>query len=64
MENGFWAREERDELRLAARALGVNVELHLLERQSPSSGDDWRFATSSPFPAILRSGVRTSRSWR
>jgi predicted kinase len=31
MENGFWAREERDELRLAARALGVAVELHHLE---------------------------------
>jgi predicted kinase len=31
MENGFWAREERDELRLAARALGVGVELHYLE---------------------------------
>ena len=31
LENGFWAREERDELRLAARALGVAVELHYLE---------------------------------
>ena len=31
MENGFWAREERDELRLAARTLGVPVELHYLE---------------------------------
>jgi predicted kinase len=31
MENGFWAREERDELRLAARALRVLVELHYLE---------------------------------
>lgn len=31
MENGFWAREERDEIRLAARALGVTVELHYLE---------------------------------
>ena len=31
MENGFWAREERDELRLAGRALGVAVELHYLE---------------------------------
>jgi predicted kinase len=28
LENGFWAREERDELRLAARGLGVAVELH------------------------------------
>jgi predicted kinase len=26
MENGFWAREERDELRLAGRVLGVTVE--------------------------------------
>jgi predicted kinase len=30
MENGFWAREERDELRLAGRALGATVELHYL----------------------------------
>ena len=31
LENGFWAREERDGLRLSARALGVAVELHYLE---------------------------------
>ena len=31
LENGFWAREERDELRLAARRLGVAVQLHYLE---------------------------------
>ncbi len=31
LENGFWAREERDELRLAARARGLAVELHYLE---------------------------------
>ena len=31
MENGFWAREERDALRLAARELGVPVELHFLD---------------------------------
>lgn len=31
MENGFWAREERDALRIASRALGVPVELHYLE---------------------------------
>ena len=30
LENGFWARAERDELRLAGRALGVAVELHHL----------------------------------
>jgi predicted kinase len=30
LENGFWAREERDELRLGARSLGVPVELHYL----------------------------------
>jgi predicted kinase len=30
MENGFWAREERDDLRLAARVLDVAVELHYL----------------------------------
>ena len=31
LEHGFWTREERDELRLAARALGATVELHYLE---------------------------------
>jgi predicted kinase len=31
MENGFWAREEREELRLAGRTLGATVELHYLE---------------------------------
>jgi predicted kinase len=31
LENGFWDREERDELRLGARALGVAVELHHLD---------------------------------
>jgi len=31
LENGFWARAERDELRLGARSLGVAVELHYLE---------------------------------
>jgi predicted kinase len=30
MEHGFWAREERDELRLAARQIGVAVDLHYL----------------------------------
>ena len=30
MENGFWARAERDELRAAGRALGAAVELHYL----------------------------------
>jgi predicted kinase len=31
LENGFWAREERDELRSQGRALGVAVELHYLQ---------------------------------
>jgi predicted kinase len=31
LENGFWAREERDGLRIAGRALGAAVELHYLE---------------------------------
>jgi predicted kinase len=39
LENGFWAREERDELRLAARDLGVPVELHYLEAPV---GELWR----------------------
>jgi len=30
LEFGFWARDERDEKRTAARALGVPVELHYL----------------------------------
>ena len=31
LEWGHWARVERDEKRLGARALGVGVELHYLE---------------------------------
>ncbi|HEY1740656.1 MAG TPA: ATP-binding protein [Acidimicrobiia bacterium] len=31
LEWGHWAREERDEKRLEARALGVGVELHYLD---------------------------------
>ena len=31
LENGFWTREERDELRLGARSLAVGVELHYLD---------------------------------
>jgi predicted kinase len=30
MENGFWTRGERDELRHAGRSLGATVELHYL----------------------------------
>jgi predicted kinase len=39
LEHGFWARSERDELRGAARAMGVPVELRYL----PASVDElWR----------------------
>ena len=31
LESGFWVRSERDEKRLAARALGARVELHYLD---------------------------------
>lgn len=31
MEHGFWAREERDELRLGGRSLRASVELHYLD---------------------------------
>ena len=31
LDFGLWSREERDALRLRARALGVRVELHVLE---------------------------------
>jgi predicted kinase len=31
LEYGFWAREERDELRQTARRIGVPVELHFLD---------------------------------
>ncbi|KAA2267157.1 ATP-binding protein [Solihabitans fulvus] len=30
LEFGFWSRAERDEMRVAGRALGVSVELHYL----------------------------------
>ena len=31
LDFGLWAREERDEMRLAARELGAGVELHFLD---------------------------------
>ncbi len=31
LENGFWSRAERDQLRTAAQALGAQVELHYLD---------------------------------
>jgi predicted kinase len=31
LESGFWTRQERDEKRLAARAIGAAVELHFLD---------------------------------
>jgi predicted kinase len=31
LESGFWSRDERDEKRLAARALGARVELRYLD---------------------------------
>jgi predicted kinase len=31
LESGFWTRAERDEKRLAARAVGATVELHVLD---------------------------------
>jgi predicted kinase len=31
LESGFWLREDRDEKRLGARALGAGVELHYLD---------------------------------
>lgn len=53
LEWGHWARVERDEKRLAARALGVEVELHylrapleeLIERaQRRTASGEWRAA--------------------
>jgi hypothetical protein len=51
LEWGHWARIERDEKRLRARALGVGVELHyldvpleeLIERaERRNASDEWR----------------------
>jgi len=39
LDFGLWARAERDDLRSAARALGVGVELHYLD---VSTDDLWR----------------------
>ena len=39
MENGFWAAEEREGLRLTGRALGARVELHYLHA---SVAELWR----------------------
>lgn len=39
LDFGLWARKERDELRTAARSLGVGVELHYLD---VPTGELWR----------------------
>jgi predicted kinase len=39
LEWGHWARVERDEKRLGARALGVRVELHYLGRVDSFAND-------------------------
>jgi predicted kinase len=57
LEWGHWARAERDEKRLGARALGVGVELHVLDaplaelarRAALRNGTDaWRAAPMEP----------------
>ena len=53
LENGFWAQEERDELRLVARTLGVAVELHYL---AASVEELWRrleLRNAQPTPGIV-----------
>lgn len=57
LEWGHWSRDERDEKRLGARALGVAVELHFLDapledligraEQRQRSGE-WRAAPMTP----------------
>jgi predicted kinase len=57
LEWGHWARVERDEKRLGARALGVGVELHYLEApleeliaraQRRTASGEWRASPMTP----------------
>ena len=57
LEWGHWAREERDEKRLGARALGVGVELHVLDApleelieraERRSASGEWDAAPMTP----------------
>lgn len=53
---GLWARVERDEMRVAARGLGVRVELHYLDTPI----DDCGAAPSPPLAWIRWLQVRPS----
>lgn len=58
LEFGFWERAERDEKRLAARALGVPVELHHLDVPT----DELRRRVEARNGAGERSAARITRT--
>ena len=64
LENGFWAREERDELRLSARELGVAVELHYLEAPVEELWRRLQLRNEEARPARRRSSERIFRGGR
>ena len=53
MENGFWAREERDELRHAGRALRATVELHFLEAPIDELWRRLELRNAEPMPGAV-----------
>jgi predicted kinase len=61
LESGFWLRADRDEKRLAARRMGVAVELHFLdvpfEELCARLADREGFGTVSIGPELLRQYV-------
>ena len=48
LDFGLWARVERDEMRTAARALGVGVELHYLRASTRAHLDEWTALFQAP----------------
>jgi predicted kinase len=60
LDFGLWARIERDELRSAARGLGVPVELHFLDVPRTNCGGASRPETHSHPGTATRSAAPTS----
>jgi AAA domain len=64
LDFGLWTRIERDEMRTAARGLGVGVELHYLDVPTDDCGGVSRPETPSRHGTATRSAGRTSLGGR
>lgn len=63
MEHGFWARQERDELRLAGRRLGATVELHYLEAPVEELWRRLALRNAAPHPGTVPISHEALEEW-